>query len=135
VVPLTPQEWEEKWWETYRTLRRANPTKSLQLVQKSATKWMLETYGSKPDPALPKPGLIQVIKMGLVVKRGISMFKFTPVMISAALVAGASAFAAAYNLAVGDGVITTMEWISVVWAVASAVTGTLFQSTPKPPVV
>jgi len=135
---MTPEEWELKWRELFRQARFANPTASLQDVQKAVLEYMRLHYprpeSPKADPSLSKPGVVSVVKLGLQIKRGASMFKFTPTLIAAALVAGASAFGAAYNIALSDAVVTTAEWVSIVWAVITAVTGVFFQTKPTPPV-
>ncbi len=54
-------------------------------------------------------------------------FKVTVPTIVAALLAGLSAFGAAYNLAAADQVVSGGEWITVAWATVSAVGGALYQ--------
>lgn len=53
-------------------------------------------------------------------------FKLSVPTVIAALTAGASAFGAAYNLALGDQVVSHGEWFSVAWATLSAIVGTFY---------
>jgi hypothetical protein len=55
---------------------------------------------------------------------------FTVPTIIAAIIAGASAFGAAYQLANSDLVITNVEWFTIAWATISAVVPALFDSKP-----
>ncbi len=55
-------------------------------------------------------------------------FKFNVQSIIAAIVAGASAFGAAYTAANLDNVVTGGEWFSIGWAVVTAVGAALFHS-------
>jgi hypothetical protein len=129
---MTRKDWDARWllyynayWEKFKS-----PEKAFTAAHRA-----MEQFGPRPEaePTLQKPGVISVIKLGLSLKRGVSMFKFTPAVIAAALVAGASAFGAAYNLALTDAVVTTGEWVSIVWATASAVVAALFQAKPAAP--
>ena len=53
-------------------------------------------------------------------------FKLSVPTVIAAITAGASAFGAAYNLALGDQMVSQGEWVSVAWATLSAVVGTFY---------
>lgn len=130
---MTRKDWDARWLLYYNAYweKLKSPEGAFTAAHRA-----MEQFGPRPEaePTLQKPGVLSVIKLGLSLKRGVSMFKFTPTIIVAAIIAGASAFGAAYNLALTDGVVSTVEWISVAWAVLSAVTGTFFQSKPPAPV-
>ncbi len=54
-------------------------------------------------------------------------FKLTVPTVVAALLAGLSAFGAAYNLAAADQMVSGGEWLTVAWATVSAIGGALYQ--------
>jgi hypothetical protein len=54
--------------------------------------------------------------------------------VAAAIAAAASAFGAAFAIANADAVINSGEWISIIWAAASALIAGLFTSPSKPSV-
>lgn len=45
---MTAKEWDAKWWEVFKEIRKGYPTLDLQIAQKAANKWMLDHYGPKP---------------------------------------------------------------------------------------
>lgn len=53
-------------------------------------------------------------------------FKLSVQTVVAALIAGASAFGGAYQLAIGDGAMTGFEWVNVAWVTATAVAGAFY---------
>ena len=53
-------------------------------------------------------------------------FKLSVPTVIAAIMAGASAFGAAYNLALSDAAVSHGEWFSIAWATLSAVIGTFY---------
>lgn len=128
---MTREKWDELWWELYHALVKVGnpPDKAF----KEAHRRMQRTHGPRPESELSGPGLLDLINLGLIARKVLKMTKPSVTAIVAAIGAAASAFGAAYSIATGDGVITTVEWVSIVWATASALIAGLFQSPTKPP--
>lgn len=53
-------------------------------------------------------------------------FKLSVRTVLVAITAGTSAFGAAYNLAIGDQVVSGWEWASIAWATLTTVIGTFY---------
>lgn len=140
---MTKQEWEQKWWEEFLKFRRSSPTAPLLKVHAATTKFMQQKYGPCPkdNSTLKGPGVIGLIKGGLLVRKIASMpFKFDLKTFAAAVAAGASAFGGAYGLAIleqsaGGTAVVSAEWFNIAWVVLSAAAAAFYNSAPKPPVV
>lgn len=130
---MTKDEWDRAWLNYYNAAYKQQANH--QRAYDKAHKVMLLYHGARPsDPPnpLPKPSVVGVVKLGLTVKKGLSMpFKFNVQTVTAAVIAAASALAAAHGLAVADGVVTTAEWVNIGWATVTAVVAAFFASKPK----
>lgn len=131
---MTKEDWDQAWLNYYNAAYKQQANH--QRAYDKAHKVMLLYHGVRPsDPPnpLPKPSVVGVVKLGLTVKKGLSMpFKLNVQTVAAAIVAAASAFAAAHGIAIADGVVTSAEWFNLAWGTVTAIVAALFVSNkPK----
>jgi hypothetical protein len=137
---VTAQEWDE--WVTGAISRLTGPPRKLDLrtARVIALQVAEARFGARPpDPPSPVGssglGLIGLLKLALKVRSSLKMgFKFSVTTIVVAIGAAASAFGAAYTAANLDNVVTTGEWVSILWAVVTAVVAVFFHDSTPPAV-
>jgi hypothetical protein len=133
---VTREEWDEKWMQVYTALISVGkqPAEAREETERRVTR----TFGPRPPKIKPAelkgPSPVDLISLGLKIRKVLKMQKPSIAAVAAAIAAAASAFGAAYGLANADGVILTGEWISIVWAAASALLAGLFTSPSIKPV-
>lgn len=138
-MSLSRDEWDKLFLSEYN--RYWFETKSHQRSFDLTQQKMLRDFGPRPEvlqglEELKSPSLLAVAKLGLKVRKGLSMQKPSVAAVAAAIAAAASAFGAAFALANADSVISSSEWVGVIWAAASALIAGLFTSpSVKPPQV
>jgi hypothetical protein len=153
---LTHEQWEAEWYRLFNMYLNNDPGRHIQGAREWANKLMIMRYGEEPEA--PKveggDGLIHTVgsvitapfkAIGSVTKiafKGATVvglikvlftmknFNFTLTSVVTAVVAGVIAFAAAYKLALPDGVSLT-EWVEVATATITAIVAA-FKRTTNP---
>jgi hypothetical protein len=126
---MTKDEWDVRWRECFVRLRHAYPDASLEWAQRTALNITTARYEQRPSG----PTAL-LLKAGLSILGGHMGLKFTVTTFIAALVAGASAFGVAWNLAATNATpgVQPGEYLSIAGAVLIALAGTFFHdNTPK----
>lgn len=126
---MTRNEWDAEWWRVYEA--RYQKTRQQSKSFDYAHEYMVRIHGHRPEEELKKPGLLDLAKTGLTIRKGLSMQKPSVSAVLAAISLAASAAGAAYSAAFSDGVVVGGEWIAIVWAGVSALVAGLFTSPSK----
>lgn len=124
---MTRAEWDAECTREIGAYIRAGM--KAEQAMRAANERTTRLYGPRPEKPrdLSRPGIVGVVKLGLQVRR-LKMQKPSVAAVTAAIAGAASAVGAAYAIANGDGSVSTVELIAVVWAGLSALIAGLFTS-------
>jgi hypothetical protein len=149
---LTHEQWEAEWYRLFNMYLNNDPGRHIQGAREWANKLMIMRYGEEPEAPKVEGGDGLIHTVGSVITAPVKIvklafkgatvvglikvlftmknFNFTLTSIITAIVAGVTAFTAAYNLALPDGINVT-EMFEIGVAVISAVVAA-FKRTTNP---